>query len=295
VTYTPADEFAVRDAAMAYVGECARKSGGIVTRPELEAFEFRNEPIKLIDKSRGIRNPRQLAATLTILASPNSGYADDVVDDNGLMSYAYRTGSGDVGDNVKLRRARELGLPVILLRKIADGVFVPFFPVYIEEDRPQEGIVAIKVDTSLRVVSGGGEDQRRYVVRELRQRVHQRVFSASVLRAYRTQCAICRLRHVELLDAAHIIEDSAGGQPVVPNGLSLCKIHHAAFDANIVGVRDDYVVEVRTSVLDEIDGPMLRHGLQEIHGWRLELPARHMDRPSREALAERYAAFTRAS
>lgn len=288
------DEIALREAAMAYVGACAERSGGVVERRELEAFVFRGERIPLIDKSRGIRNPRQLQATLTILTSPRSGYGDDVVDDNGLLSYAYRTGPADAGDNVKLRRAKDLGLPVILLRKIANGVFVPFFPVYIEDDRPEEGVVAINVDRSLRVVTGSSEDQRRYVVRELRQRVHQRVFSASVLRAYRTQCAICRLRHVELLDAAHIIEDSAGGQPVVPNGLSLCKIHHAAFDSNIIGVRDDYVVEVRTSVLDEQDGPMLRHGLQEIHGWRLELPERHIDRPRRDALALRYAAFTRA-
>ncbi len=50
---------------------------------------------------------------------------------------------------------------------------------------------------------------------------------------------MCRLKHVDLLDAAHILSDSDGGQPVVTNGLSLCKIHHAAYDRGIVGVRPD--------------------------------------------------------
>jgi len=48
----------------------------------------------------------------------------------------------------------------------------------------------------------------------------------------------------------------AGGEPVVPNGVSMCKIHHAAFDAGIFGVDPDGVrVEVRADVLSEIDGP----------------------------------------
>jgi len=82
-------------------------------------------------------------------------------------------------------------------------------------------------------------------------------------------------------------------QPVVPNGLSLCKIHHAAYDRGIVGVRADYVVEVRPDVLLEIDGPMLRHGIQDVHGWTLELPKRVADRPERELLAARWKTFSR--
>jgi len=60
----------------------------------------------------------------------------------------------------------------------------------------------------------------------------------------------------------------AAGRPaslsrVTPiNGLALCKLHHAAFDANIIGVTPDLEVTVRLDVLQEIDGPMLQHGLQ---------------------------------
>jgi putative restriction endonuclease len=77
------------------------------------------------------------------------------------------------------------------------------------------------------------------------------------------------------------------------NGLSLCKIHHAAYDRHIIGVRPDYVVDVRPDILDEVDGPMLRHGLQEIQGWRLELPRRRVEHPDQALLAERYADFSR--
>ncbi len=37
--------------------------------------------------------------------------------------------------------------------------------------------------------------------------MHQQEFRQRVLRAYRERCAICRLRHEELLDAAHILPD----------------------------------------------------------------------------------------
>jgi putative restriction endonuclease len=115
-----------------------------------------------------------------------------------------------------------------------------------------------------------------------------------VLAAYRTQCALCRLRHGELLDAAHIKEDSEGGEPVVPNGIAMCVLHHKAFDKFVVGVRPDYVIEVRRDVLDEVDGPTLQHALQGMHGTGLLLPSRRTARPDRILLEERYDRFREA-
>ncbi len=137
--------------------------------------------------------------------------------------------------------------------------------------------------------------RQRNVLRLTRLRLHQPVFRAQVLRAYDVKCSICRLKHENLLDAAHIQPDAEGGQPVVPNGLAMCKIHHAAYDAGIVGIDPAYRVEVRQDVLREVDGPMLRHGLQDVHGWRLEVPRRLTERPDRDKLAERYARFRAAS
>lgn len=116
-----------------------------------------------------------------------------------------------------------------------------------------------------------------------------------MLHAYQRTCAICRLRHVELLDAAHIVSDSDGGEPIVPNGISLCKIHHAAYDFSLIGIRPDYRVEVRRDVLAETDGPTLRHSLQEVHEMRLELPRQKAARPAPDLLDIRYQHFLEAS
>ncbi len=286
------DELDVRRAAMSYLAEVMERSGGVVTRTQLEAFTYEGEQLKLIDQSRGIRNPRQLTARLSILSQPKGPY-DDVETEGGLLRYAYRDGDPDGGDNRKLRRAAELGLPLVLLQGIAAGVFVATFPVYVVADDPVGRYVEIAVDESLRYLASPGarSDTREYAERLTRLRLHQPVFRARVIRAYEQACAICRLRHIDLLDAAHILSDADGGQPVVPNGLSLCKIHHAAYDRGILGVRPDYVVQVRSDVLLEVDGPMLRHGIQEVHGWNLELPKRVLDRPDRDLLAQRWAVF----
>jgi putative restriction endonuclease len=285
------DELEVRHAAMAYVAERAEAAGGVVTRNELEEFTYAGEQLKLIDQSRGIRNPRQLSATLTVLSQPKGPY-DDVETADGLLRYAYRTGAPDSGDNRKLRRAAETGVPLILLRGIAPGVFVPVFPVYIVADDPIARYVEIAVDESLRFMAPNPTPAARaYAERLTRMRLHQPVFRAQVLRAYDESCTICRLKHVDLLDAAHIQSDAEGGLPVVTNGMAMCKIHHAAYDRGILGVRPDYVVEVREDVLREVDGPMLRHGIQEIHGWSLQLPTRRLDQPDRDALAARYKGF----
>jgi putative restriction endonuclease len=77
----------------------------------------------------------------------------------------------------------------------------------------------------------------------------------------------------------------------VPNGLCLCKIHHAAYDANIVGVDPEYRVHVRRDVLEEHDGPMLRHGLQELEHQAIVTPRSRALWPRAEYLEERFGRF----
>lgn len=288
----PPDELAVRHAAMAYLTRITGHTGGVVSRAQLEAFTYDGRRLKLIDQSRGIRNPRELEATISILSQPGGPY-DDVDTPDGLLRYAYRAGDPDAGDNRKLRRAAELQLPLILLRGIAPGLFVPVFPVYLVRDVPDERYVEVALDESLRFVAGFSiEDRRAYAERITRQRLHQPEFRARVLLAYETRCAMCRLQHAELLDAAHILPDThPSGQPVVPNGLSLCKIHHAAYDQNFIGVRPDLVIEVQSELLHEIDGPMLRHGIQALAGERLTVPTLPRARPDPARLEERYEQF----
>ena len=138
--------------------------------------------------------------------------------------------------------------------------------------------------------------EKRYVLQETRRRLHQPIFREQVLSAYATTCAVCSLKHAQLLDAAHIIGDSEpNGEPVVPNGIALCKIHHAAYDKNFMGIHPDYRVVINTDLLEEVDGPMLKHGLQEMNGKRLHLPRRSAAHPDKDRLAVRFAEFLSAS
>jgi hypothetical protein len=86
-----------------------------------------------------------------------------------------------------------------------------------------------------------------------------------------------------------------GGEVLPRAFLALCKLHHAAFDNNILGIRPDYRVEIRLDVLEESDGPMLKHGLQEFHHEPLWTPRRPGHRPNPEFLQERYSLFRKAS
>jgi putative restriction endonuclease len=100
------------------------------------------------------------------------------------------------------------------------------------------------------------------------------------------------LNHPELLDASHIIPDTEPkGDPIVPNGLTLCKIHHAAFDSNIIGISPEYNIHVREDILHEIDGPMLKHGIQNLNNQKIILPSRGQDYPDRERLDWRFERF----
>lgn len=282
---------------MAALSERLVSTDGTLTRAELSDFAVGPaERRRLIDSSRGIWNPRDLRATLAIVSSPNGPYADQELD-GGLFRYDYRAGSL-AGDNTKLRRAYELSLPLILLRKIAAGVFMPIYPVYVLHDDQDRRQFILALDDSLRLLRdplNPTADERRYAERMVRQRLHQPEFRARVLRAYEARCAVCSLRHPRLLDAAHIVSDvETLGQAIVPNGLSLCKIHHAAYDANLMGITPDLTVRINDDLLREVDGPMLEHGLKEMHGTVLTTPRRRSDQPDRARLDLRYQLFLKA-
>lgn len=271
-----------------------------ISSPELLDFEFDGEPFRLMDPQRGIRKPRELSAALSIrtvyAADPARRPYDDTVGSDGLLRYKWRGDDPEHADNRALRAAMARDLPLIWFFGVAQGVYTPVFPVYLLwEERAHQQFV-IDPDVARGLVSEESPVEanlRRYIVRETRHRLHQPVFRATVLRAYGTRCAVCALRHAELLDAAHIVADrEERGIAEARNGLALCKIHHAAYDRSVLGVRPDLVVEIRADLLEEIDGPMLEHGLKRRHGQRLmAVPKVRAERPDVDLLAERYSAF----
>ena len=271
----------------------AEERGGAIPLSELADFELPDgSRQRLFDPGKGgIWNPKDFVATLAIVTSPDGPYADR--ESGGLLTYSYQKGP-EGGKNLKLRRALELNLPVIRFNKIAKNYYVPIYPVYVVGDNPIAREFTLTVDEAIRAVPGAEMSpiEKLYAARIVQQRVHQPAFRARIMLAYECQCAVCNLKHVELLDAAHIVEDSdEHGAPEVTNGLSLCKIHHAAYDRKFLGISPDYVVHVNKPLLEEVDGPMLKHGLQEMNGRTLTLPAQRRDRPDRARLESRFDAF----
>lgn len=274
---------------------------GSLPSSAINTFAFEGRPLRLIVQT-GIWKPALLSAALTIRTTftpPDQlpPYSDTERAD-GLVGYKYRGTDPNHADNRALREAMLQGLPLAYFIGVARGVYVPRYPVWLVEEDPANLEFGIAVDEGQRLIdlSSPPEARREYVERLTRARLHQPVFRARVLRAYQERCAMCRLHHPELLDAAHIIPDGQPkGDPVVPNGLSLCKIHHAAYDANLLGVRPNLMVEVTPRLFKESDGPMLTHGLQGMHGAELVIPRERLAQPDKERLEVRYEQFQAAS
>jgi putative restriction endonuclease len=79
------------------------------------------------------------------------------------------------------------------------------------------------------------------------------------------------------------------------NGLPLTKIHHAAFDAQLIGLDPDYRIHVSNRLVEIHDGPFLELGLKGIVGQVIQLPRRTEDYPDRERLALRFEEFRRSA
>jgi putative restriction endonuclease len=281
------------DVLRAQFGEELPYAGGLD-----RGFAFRGLPrVPFLNYQKGIHRARvqRGPAALSIQTSARSPYGDEQTDDG--FFYAYRAGAADQPDNRALRAAAELAVPLVYFVATKPGVYRAVYPCYVVEDRPEEQGVLVAPG---RWVGPVDEREpvaideplaRRYAVREVRVRLHQARFRALVLPAYRERCTVCRLRETRLLDAAHIARDvDPRGAPVITNGLSLCSIHHRAYDEDLVGISPDYRVHVAARLLDDEDGPMLDL-LKGCEGTAIELPHRSAWQPDRELLADRFERF----
>lgn len=302
MTNSTAEELLFREALFAKVFDLADEFGGSLTRAQLGAVEFLNTKVRVIDIQGGIWNPgaawpfdQVLQATLSINTTLSEKYTDTEVE-SGLWRYDYQSG-GIAGKNNKLRKAMELQLPLLWFVQQEDRRYVPY-KVWVIEDFPELNYCHIAPDLSLAAVLNSSpgvhtEVERRYALREVKQRLHQPAFRAQVISAYQNRCSICRLNHAKLLEAAHIIPDSLeNSTSEITNGISLCKIHHSAYDNFFIGISPQYVVHVRPDLLEEKDGPMLKYGIQEMNQVELFLPLKEGNKPNKEFLNWRFAQFS---
>ena len=261
-------------------------------------FTWRNSRVPFLNAQKGIyRAARQTGrAALSVMTSVNSPYDDEETPDGFL--YAYRQGSVDSADNRALIEAHELQVPIVYYVGTRPGWFHPMYPTYITENLPSERRVLLAPGRRTPMGTPRRLDdsvERRYAVVERRVRLHQWRFRGLVLPAYDHRCTICELKEERLLDAAHIVGDlEEGGEAVVPNGVSLCSIHHRAFDQDLVGISPDFEVHLARQLLDDDDGPML-DVLKRFHHQRIHLPSRRTQRPDPERLAVRFERFQSAA
>lgn len=297
-------ELAIRHAAFAWLDRERARGHETFTQDSTSNLVLLGETVRLMPTQQGIWKPGQLAAALSMrtVYRPEGSERpyDDAVGPDLLHRYKMRGDDPDHYQNRALRNAMVERLPLIWWLGVQGGGYSALYPVYLvgEERAHRQFVVDIDAvpQPDITWPSVDLELEPSYRQHLAKIRLHQRPFRAAVLRAYNTSCAVCSFRHSDLLDAAHIQQDAGGGRPVVTNGLTLCKMHHAAYDRQIMGITPGYEVRVNDDILREVDGPMLRHGIQEFHGKKLMvLPRRRTERPDPALLEERFQAFLDAS
>ena len=305
------EELEFREAAFAWI-RAKQIHTPFFTREDLSKFEYKGGQHRLIGPFTGIWKVTSLSDSAIAISTayvPDGSprpYEDGEGAD-GLQRYKWRGTDPNHSDNRGLRRAMERHLPMLWLVGIGyvpgtrEQLFEPRFPVYLIGEEQAEHQFVVGLEESQEIVSSNEppavqEIVKRYNERIVKARYHQPLFRARVIHAYQERCAICRLPFTELLEAAHIRPDSQGGSTLISNGMSLCKIHHGAYDADIIGISPDYKIQVRESVLATFDGPTLQHSIKEMNGQELrQIPDEKINRPDRELLKERFEKFLEAS
>jgi putative restriction endonuclease len=277
-----------------------------LTASELKpGFLFDGERIPLINPQRGIFKPQQMQFLLSIkTVFPKPGgkvWYDDqrevhrqIFEGDETIDYAFMGQDPGAADNRWLREAFENQVPIIYFLGIAPSRYQAILPTFISgwDSKALKARVAFGVPDQETLALPETALERRYALRVVKQRLHQASFREAVITAYNGRCAVSSLPEPLLLDAAHIFadKDETLGQPVVPNGIPLSKIHHAAFDAHLIGIDPDYRVHVSDRLLSQNDGPMLE-ALKGLKGVTIHLPGRIKDRPDQHRLAQRFERF----
>ena len=279
-----------------------------LTSEDLRAgFAFQGQRIPLVNPQRGIFKPRAAEYLLSVrTVFPRTGarvWYDDqrrvheqIERGEELVDYAFMGNDPESADNRWLREACEAQVPILYFLGVAPGRYTVVWPTYVADWSPAELKARLAFGAGASVEKSWSlpdAPERRYGLRLVRQRLHQATFREAVISAYGGRCAISGLPEPRLLDAAHIIADRDEdlGQPIVPNGLPLSKIHHAAFDANLIGIDPDYRVHVADALLSMNDGPLFEYGIKAMAGRIIQMPKRAIDNPDRDRLAERFERF----
>jgi putative restriction endonuclease len=299
------EDFALRQAAFDHVRLLIDASGPISSSQLRAGFIYRGERIPLINPQRGIFKPARMKSLLSITTVfPKPGgrvWYDDqrdvhrkIFQSEDTVDYAFMGKDPNAADNRWLREAMEEQVPIIYFLGVSPGQYEAILPTFVVGWDPGalNARLAFAPADAGYVAAPETTVERRYALREVKQRLHQASFREIVIAAYDGRCALTGLPEPRLLDAAHIISDSDQdfGHPLVTNGIPLSKTHHAAFDGHLIGIDPDYRIHVSERLLSLNDGPMLQL-LKSLHGGALQQPRRDVDGPDRDRLAIRFERF----
>lgn len=104
---------------------------------------------------------------------------------------------------------------------------------------------------------------RKTVIAQIVRQYRAYDFRSRVLCAYGYRCAACGIQ-LELVDAAHIVPVAeSGSTDETTNGIALCKLHHAAYDRNLMSVDQNYRIEISANQVERLTDANLIGGLPE--------------------------------
>ena len=119
------------------------------------------------------------------------------------------------------------------------------------------------------------------------KKIREPGFRRAIMRIYNYTCVVCKLQILTLngesvTEAAHIIPFTNSNNDDVRNGISLCKLHHWAFDRFLFSVDDSFSVTVSDLMTE--NGPA-EWKLASLNGNRILLPEQQELYPATEAFA----------
>lgn len=296
----------IRRAAFQRIKEISQESYGDVTWEAIsKPVPFDDEAFFLASRAIGIFKPKQMLDGILSIKTvvPKQGriniYSDGASDDGGFW-YSLESGGLAKPANRQLMVSYERKDPIIYLMGVAPGRYFPLWPCHIDSVDIDREICHISMHGQNSIIRHTAEPtaaylidniEKRYIIREVKSRVHQAEFRARVMQAYSLRCAMTGLPVSQLLEAAHIIPDSLEASTVeISNGISLSRLHHRAYDANLVSIDPDYRIHLNDELLAAKDGPLLE-SIKQLNGQKISVPRSKRERPNREALELRYHQF----
>lgn len=120
------------------------------------------------------------------------------------------------------------------------------------------------------------------VIQNIKRKARSIAFSDEIKKLYNYKCAICMVERFNRkgnpeVEAAHIYPKEKNGPDKVINGISLCRLHHWAFDNGLLSIDNDYNVIIP----DEIKYDKNYKDIYKFENKKILLPHKNQFKPHR--------------